>query len=141
MPTSTSSPVNAPTIFNNPDLFDGDIRVIMKDGDPWFVAKDVCDAQGLNTGNIQSDLDADDRMTLNKRAIGFNDRGNPTIVLISESGLYSLILRSRKPEALRFKKWITSVVLPTPRKDGMYVMGEEKVVAERLRRPSSSSKP
>lgn len=128
MSTSTSSPGNAPTIFNNPDLFDGDIRVIMKDGDPWFVAKDVCDALGLNTSNLAKVLDSYERGSCSVQYTG----QTRNVAIISESGLYSLILRSRKPAAKAFKKWVTSVVLPALRKDGMYVMGEEKAVTGEL---------
>lgn len=126
--TMTSATTNAaPTLFNNPDLFAGNLRVLMKDGDPWFVAKDVCDAVALgNTTEALRGLDEDERNTVRNPE---GNRGNPNVTIINESGLYSLILRSRKPEAKAFKKWITSVVLPTLRKDGMYVMGEEKVVS------------
>lgn len=119
---------NTPSIFNNPDLFDGDIRVIMKGDEPWFVAKDVCYALGLtDTNKALTGLDKDERGEHEE----YSGSGRKPAT-ISESGLYSLILRSRKPEAKAFKKWITSVVLPTLRKDGMYVMGEEKVITGEL---------
>ncbi|WMW67346.1 BRO family protein [Nitratidesulfovibrio liaohensis] len=95
----------------------------MQGDDPWFVAKDVCDALDLHTTNINTVLDADEIMTLHYKAIGDEPkRGNPNRLLINESGLYSLILRSRKPEALRFKKWITAEVLPSIRKTGGYIV-------------------
>ena len=120
---------NTPSIFNNPALFSGDLRVLMKDGDPWFVAKDVSDALGFTraTDAIKY-LDEDEKGVMNHHTPG----GIQPMSTINESGLYSLILRSRKPEAKAFKKWITSVVLPTLRKDGMYVMGEEKVITGEL---------
>lgn len=99
------------------------IRTIMIDGNPWFVAKDVCDALGLNTGNISRDLDVEEIEYLKLR-----DSGKPNVI-INESGLYSLILRSRKEEAKVFKKWITGTVLPAIRKDGMYVMGDDSLIA------------
>ncbi len=113
---------NTPAIFSNPALFSGNLRVIMQGDDPWFVAKDVCDALGLLVGNSVRHLDDDEKITLP------NKQGNPragiphNYVIINESGLYSLILRSRKPEALRFKKWITSEVLPSIRKTGGYIV-------------------
>lgn len=95
-------------------------------GDPWFVAKDVCNT--LELGNVTEalrNIDEDEKFTLS------NSEGNPregiphTLNLISESGLYSLVFRSRKPEAKRFRKWVTSEVLPTLRKTGSYTMGQE----------------
>ncbi|MBG3878022.1 phage antirepressor Ant [Desulfovibrio oxamicus] len=95
----------------------------MQGDDPWFVAKDVCDALDLHTTNINTVLDADEIMTLHYKVIGDEPkRGNPNRLLINESGLYSLILRSRKPEALRFKKWVTAEVLPSIRKTGGYIV-------------------
>jgi len=95
------------------------IRVIPDDsGNPWFVAADVCEA--LTIGNHRdavSRLDDDE-----KDGVGITDaigREQETTI-INESGLYSLILTSRKPEAKRFKKWVTSEVLPTIRKTGRY---------------------
>nr|WP_269475597.1 BRO family protein [Variovorax sp. PBL-E5] len=106
------------------------LRTILIGAEPWFVAVDVCKALGMNTdkqgtGHYLAHLDADEVNTVRSTE---GKRGNPNLKVISESGLYSLILRSRKPEAKAFKKWVTSVVLPAIRKDGAYVMGEEKVV-------------
>lgn len=81
----------------------------------------MCDALGIaNASAALVDLDTDERNTL---AIPDGSRGTPIKAIVNESGLYSLILRSRKPEAKRFKKWVTSVVLPAIRKDGAYIMG------------------
>jgi prophage antirepressor-like protein len=92
----------------------------MQGDDPWFVAKDVCDALGFtHTPSAIRELDADERDTVR---IQHSTPGNPNVTIISESGLYSLILRSRKPEALRFKKWITAEVLPSIRKTGGYLV-------------------
>lgn len=100
----------------------------MKDGDPWFVAKDVCDALGLkNTTVTASALRDDERVKLN-----LGQRGLGAVLVISESGLYKLIMRSDKPAAKAFQDWITRIVLPPLRKDGMYVMGEEKVITGEL---------
>lgn len=109
------------------------LRAITKDNEPWFVAKDVCDSLGFDTkrkgtGAFLSHIDMSEKTTLD--SIGGSCGGmHPQTTLINESGLYSLILKSRKPEARAFKKWVTSVVLPAIRKDGVYVKGEEKVAS------------
>lgn len=87
-------------------------------GDPWFVAKDVCDVLGLNNvSQALTRLDNDE-----KSFIILNDGtpGTPTKTIVSESGLYSLIIASRKPEAHEFKRWITHEVLPSIRRHGIY---------------------
>lgn len=111
--------MNELKIFENPEF--GKVRVVDQNGDPWFTAKDVCDCLGL--GNISEalrGLDEDERITLS------NPDGNPRagiphqMNMVSESGLYSLILRSRKPEAKAFKRWVTHDILPSIRKTGGY---------------------
>lgn len=99
------------------------VRVTDRNGDPWFIAKDVCDILGLeNVTKALLSLDEDEKITLN------NSDGNPrggiphSYAVISESGLYSLILRSRKPEAREFKRWVTHEVLPSIRKTGGYAL-------------------
>lgn len=96
-----------------------DLRVITLNGDPWFVAKDICNSLGVDTRNLRRDLDEEEIQTLNLRGSGRDS------LIINESGLYSLILRSRKPEAKRFKKWVTSEVLPSIRKHGGYMTPEK----------------
>lgn len=89
-----------------------------ENGDPWFVAKDACDALGLNNvSQALTRLDDDE-----KSSIILNDGtpGTPNKAIVSESGLYSLILASRKPEAHEFKRWVTHEVLPSIRKHGIY---------------------
>ena len=89
-----------------------------ENGDPWFVAKDVCNILGLNNvGQALTRLDDDE-----KSSITLNDGtpGTPNKAIVSESGLYSLILASRKPEAHEFKRWVTHEVLPSIRKHGIY---------------------
>ncbi|MGJ3522060.1 BRO-N domain-containing protein [Nitratidesulfovibrio sp. D1] len=111
---------NTPVIFSNPDLFSGNLRVIMQGDDPWFVAKDVCDALGLTNITVAlAGLDEDEKAQLKHP---LSSHGGRAPLIINESGLYSLILRSRKPEALRFKKWVTAEVLPSIRKTGGYIM-------------------
>lgn len=94
------------------------LRVILRDGEPWFVAADVCAAMDLrDTSMVCSRLDDDERGT---HTVG-TPSGQQEMTIINESGLYSLILTSRKPEAKKFKKWVTSEVLPAIRKTGRYV--------------------
>ena len=109
-------------IFEKPEF--GSVRVVDKDGEPWFVAKDVCDCLEIgNTTESLRGLDDDEKITLS------NPEGNPRagipleLNVISKSGLYSLILRSRKPEAKTFKRWIVREVLPSIRKTGGYGNG------------------
>lgn len=99
--------------------FEGrEVRMILRDGEPWWVAKDVCHVLGLrNTKMAVAALDDDERDGVSiSDSIGRNQRQT----VINESGLYALILRSSKPEAKRLKKWITSEVLPTIRRTGGY---------------------
>ena len=98
-----------------PFNFNGsDVRVISQNNEPWFVLKDVCKILELeNSRNFTSRLDDDEKSTV--RIMDGTD-GNPNKTIINESGLYSLILRSRKPEAKRFKKCVTSEVLPSIKK-------------------------
>ena len=99
-----------------------DIAVIMVDGEPWWIAKDVCDVLDLtNPTEAIRALDSDERNTLR---ISEGIRGNPNVNIINEPGLYSLIIRSNKPEAKKFKRWITHEVLPTIRKTGGYVASD-----------------
>lgn len=94
-----------------------DIRIIDKDGNPWFVAKDVCSVLGFdNPSDATKYLDSDEK-TLISNPTG---TGGSKTTIINESGLYSLILKSRKKEAKEFKKWVTSEVLPSIRKTGQY---------------------
>ena len=89
------------------------LRVLQKDGGPWFVAADVCKALEMSTdkgsGQWLRDLDPSEKHTL--RIAQGNTRGNPNTTIISESGLYLLVLKSRKPEAKAFQKWVTGEVL------------------------------
>lgn len=88
-------------------------------GEPWFVAKDVCDVLELsNVGQALARLDDDE-----KSSITLNDGtpGNPNRAIVSESGLYALVLASRKPEAHEFKRWVTHDVLPQIRRTGGYI--------------------
>lgn len=93
------------------------VRAVDVDGEPWFVAADVCRALDLtDTSKTVSLLDADERGTNSIRT----PSGDQQMLVISEPGLYSLILRSRKPEARQFKRWITHEVIPSIRRTGRY---------------------
>lgn len=116
MNASTSS-ASALTVFS----FDAHaVRTIIIDSEPWFVASDICKALGyLNTSKAIGDhLDDDERASASVPTPNA-PLGVPTNI-ISESGLYALVLRSRKPEARKFAKWVTSEVLPSIRKTGGY---------------------
>ena len=104
------------------------IRVVDQGGDPWFVGADVLHvlygkAKGI--AHVYDPLDADETQRVKSSHLNLG-RG-PARVLISESGLYKLIMRSDKPNAKPFQDWVTRVVLPAIRKDGGYVAGEEKL--------------
>ena len=92
--------------------------VTTEDGTPWFVAKDVCDVLNLeNSRKATADLDEDEKNTV---TISDGIPGNPNKTIVNEAGLYSLIFKSRKPEAKAFKRWVTHEVLPQIRQHGYY---------------------
>lgn len=108
--------MNELTIFENENL--GTVRTITTDSETWFIAGDVCRILGLtNTTMVMQRLDEDERSKFNLGRQGM-------AAVVNESGLYNLIMSSRKPEAKQFKKWVTSEVLPSIRKHGMYAMDE-----------------
>lgn len=99
-----------------------EVRTISIQNEPWFVAKDVCDVLEItNQGNAVARLDDDEKQTIR---LTDTLSKNPNMVTINESGLYSLILGSRKPEAKQFKRWITHEVIPSIRKHGAYITPE-----------------
>lgn len=92
-----------------------------ENGEPWFIAKDACDILGIRTNNLRTILEPDEITELsNDYNIDIAQNGGKTPLIISESGLYSLVLKSRKPEAKEFKRWVTHEVLPSIRKHGVY---------------------
>ena len=109
-----------PQVFESSEF--GAIRAMRgEDGQPWFVAKDVCDALGLGRQQDSTRyLDDDEK----GECLVNTPSGNQRMVTVSEAGLYSLILRSRKPEAHAFKRWVTHEVLPALRRDGAYVASD-----------------
>jgi BRO family, N-terminal domain len=93
------------------------VRAVVKDGEPWFVAKDVCDILDIGDPSKAVDrLDEDETGTTSIRTTA----GSRELLTVNESGVYSLVFTSRKPEAKRFRKWVTSTVLPEIRKTGSY---------------------
>ncbi|MGG5770644.1 BRO family protein [Bacillus wiedmannii] len=108
--------MNQLQVFNNEEF--GQVRTVVKGEDVWFVAQDVCAVLGINKQrDAYSRLDEDERGSVLVDTLG----GQQNVNAINESGLYSLILRSRKPQAKAFKKWITSEVLPSIRRHGAYM--------------------
>lgn len=107
-------------VFETEDHFD--FRIIDDEGEPWFVLADVCRALDIrNPSDVAARLDADEKMNLTLTEEQSGVRGGPrTMIVINESGLFSLTLRSDKPNAKRFKKWITGTVLPQIRKTGAF---------------------
>ena len=113
------------------------VRVVTIDGAPWFVAADVCRVLGLAAGNGVAQhlkaLDPDQKRVVTRcdyMGIFHGDR-SPSHTLLSEGGLYDKVLSAHQvnPRAREFRKWVTDTILPALRKDGAYIMGEEKVAA------------
>jgi prophage antirepressor-like protein len=104
---------------------DNSVQVITIDAEPWFVAKDLCDVLGVkNSRDALTRLDEDEKGVASTDTLG----GNQDVAIVSESGMYALVLSSRKPEAKPFRKWITSEVLPAIRKHGKYETEQPKVL-------------
>lgn len=101
----------------------GVIRALSLGGDPWFIAKDVCEALGLsNTTEALRNLDDDEKGNISNSEVA--QAGGRSPLVVSEPGLYKLIMRSRKPEAKAFQRWVTHEVLPALRRDGAYVAAD-----------------
>ena len=113
--------------FSHQDF--GTIRSLLKNGQPWFVAADVCKALEIgNSRQATSRLDADEKGVISTDTPG----GAQTMTIVSEPGLYTLILGSRKPEAKAFRRWITHDVIPAIRKTGGYVANSEAFIQNYL---------
>ena len=109
--------MNALTVFDNNQF--GAVRSVLIDGNPWFAAADVCRALDIgNSRQAVSRLDDDEKGVISADTPG----GEQRMTFVNESGLYSLVLGSRKPEAREFKRWITHDVIPSIRKTGAYAM-------------------
>lgn len=133
--------MNELKVFENPEF--GRVRTVSVDNEPWFFAKDVCDSLSIATNHVRESLDEDEVSNLRSTEIG-PEFGGKAPLIVSEAGLYSLILKSRKPEAKAFKRWITHEVIPAIRKTGGYhvpqspaeqmaqgILAAQKLLAER----------
>ncbi|WZY36094.1 phage antirepressor [Bacillus sp. FSL W8-1122] len=108
-------------------MFEGnELRIVDQDGEPWFVANDVCEILELtNPSMVLQRLDDDERSKFN---LGRQGKTN----VVNEFGLYNLVLGSRKPEAKKFKRWITHEVIPSIRKTGSYSLQVPQTFSEAL---------
>lgn len=105
------------------------VRTIQKDGEPWWVLKDVCEVLGLSSPHkVFERLDDDEKGRNQIPTLG----GEQEMTVINESGLYNVILRSDKAEAKPFRKWVTSEVLPSIRKNGGYIANQENLTPEQI---------
>lgn len=115
--------MNELKVFDNPTF--GQVRSILKDDEPWFVAADVCKSLDIaNPSQALARLDEDEKFTTlisNEGAAS----GKSSMAFVNEPGLYSLVLGSRKPDAKAFKRWITHEVIPSIRKHGAYMTPEK----------------
>jgi len=120
--------MNELKIFNNPEF--GDIRTVELNGEPWLVAKDVADILGYQNGSrdVNRHVDEEDRA----KTMVFDGNQNKETIIINESGLYSLVLSSKLPKAREFKRWVTSEVLPSIRRNGGYIAGQEELSPDEL---------
>lgn len=112
-------------IFNNPEF--GQVRAVTINDEPWFIGKDVAMTLGYAKPEnaIASHVDAEDKTSTLIQGSGSNYKSKT--ILINESGLYSLILSSKLPSAKKFKRWVTSEVLPAIRKTGGYIPHDEEM--------------
>lgn len=119
--------------MNNLQIFEnerfGRVRTIEQNGEPWFIARDVCEC--LSIGKYRdavSRLEEDERGSVEMDTPG----GRQSLSAVNEYGLYSLVLSSRKPEAKEFKRWITHEVIPAIRKTGGYISGAKEMSDEEI---------
>lgn len=118
-------------VFESADF--GTIRALAENGEPWFVAKDVCDALGIDK-TAASRLDGDEKGLRLTQTHG----GEQQVLFVNEPGFYRLVMKSRKPEAKAFQRWVTHEVLPAIRRDGGYMAAKpdetpEETMARALR--------
>ncbi len=119
--------MNEMQVFESIDF--GQIRALMRDGEPWFVAADVCRVLDIvQNRNAVARLDDDEKGVCLMDTLG----GKQEMTIINEPGLYSLVLGSRKPEARAFKRWVTHEVIPAIRKTGGYIAGEAEMTDDEL---------
>ena len=122
--------MNELQVFENAQF--GQVRTINKDGEPWFVGKDVAEALGYSNPRkaLYDHVDNEDKTDGVTIRDSIGRPQNP--VIINESGLYSLVMSSKLPNARQFKRWVTSEVLPSIRKNGGYIAGQETMTDDEL---------
>lgn len=121
--------MNTMQVFTNEQF--GQVRTVLIEGEPWFVAADVCKALELGqVTNAMRRLDDDEKALISIKGIS---RGNDQVNMVNEGGLYVLVLGSRKPEAKQFKRWVTHEVIPSIRKHGAYMT--DSVLEQFLNQP------
>lgn len=118
-------------LFSNESF--GEVRAFLNEGgEPSFVAKDVCNALGLsNVGQALASLDEDEKDSI---TIADGTPGNPNKATVTEPGFYKLVMRSRKPEAKAFQRWVTHEVLPALRRDGGYMVARDETPEQTMAR-------
>lgn len=115
-------------VFNNEQF--GNVRAMSLNDEPWFVAKDVCDVLGIKTNHLREDgrgLDDDEVMNLPNWEVG-----GKAPLIVSEAGFYKLVMRSRKPEAKAFQRWVSHEVLPAIRRTGGYMVAAKDETPEQI---------
>lgn len=123
--------MNQITAFQHQEF--GEIRTVMRDGTPWFVAADVCRALDIiNNRDAMGRLDEDEKDVASADTPG----GMQSMTIVNEPGLYNLVMSSRKPEAKAFKRWITHEVIPSIRKHGFY--GTDAAIERMLGDPDAA---
>ena len=120
--------MNELMVFNNPEF--GEIRTVEVGGEPWLVGLDAAQALGYQNGSrdINRHVDEEDRKSISI----YDGTQNRTMTIINESGLYSLVLSSKLPGAKKFKRWVTSEVLPSIRRNGGYISNQDSMSPEEL---------
>lgn len=120
--------MNEIKIFNNEEF--GQVRAVEKDGEPWFIGKDVAEILGYAEPRsaVSKKVDEEDRGVAKMET----PSGIQEMTIINESGLYSLILSSKLPNAKKFKRWVTSEILPSIRKNGGYIANQENLTPEQI---------
>lgn len=118
------------TLQFNSDQF-GQLRAVKdENGEPWFVAVDICKALDIRTDTVRKIVDAEDISETNPNSVGVAGGRNP--IIVNESGFYTLVLKSRKPEAKAFQRWVTHEVLPSIRKKGGYIAAAADETPEQI---------
>jgi len=119
-------------LFNNPEF--GTIRVVTVECEPWLVGKDVATALGYsNTKDaLSAHVDDEDKRVIQRSENTTLEIPNRGLTIINESGLYSLVLSSKLPTAKKFRRWVTSEILPSIRKTGGYIQGQQELSPEEL---------